>query len=100
LHKTIFDRHHPCTNDQKELQGDYSVSNLSTQTAKVDADLTNEVTMRLHSCSYTYKDDAVEEIGAAAAAAELLGHDGGRRRRVHPAVLALEHLGPRERLHE
>lgn len=34
------------------------------------------------------------------AAAELLGHDGVRRRRVHPAELALEHLRPRERLHE
>lgn len=34
------------------------------------------------------------------AAAEVLGQDGARRRRVHPALLALEHLGPRERLHE
>lgn len=34
------------------------------------------------------------------AATELLGHDVVRRRRVNPAELALEHLGPREVLHE
>lgn len=43
---------------------------------------------------------AIEEVGAAVAAAELLGDDVLRRGGVNPAVLALEHLGPREVLQE